>query len=228
VYSTDWPAQCAVVIPCQNEAGTIGSLVRKVRRQLPSVIVVDDGSNDETGKLAEAAGAEVVSHETTRGKGAGLASAWQRAQARGFLWALDMDGDGQHSPADIPAILARAGQSVAALVVGNRMAGPSGMPWLRRQVNRVMSRWLSRLAGCEWPDTQCGFRLVNLEALSPLKLRSHHFTVESEMMLAFAAAGHRIAFVPIEAIYEGGRSNIRPLKDTWRWLRWLAGRPSRF
>src|SRR6266481_3217808 len=106
--------------------------------------------------------------------------------------------------------------------VGNRMAGPSGMPWLRRQVNRAMSWWLSRLAGCEWPDTQCGFRLVNLEALSQLKLRSHRFTVESEMMLAFAAAGHRIDFVPVEAIYEGERSRIRPLKDTWRWLRWLA------
>src|SRR5258708_27514469 len=156
VYSMDWPAQCAVVIPCLNEAGNIGGLVRKVRRQLPSVIVVDDGSNDETGKLAEAAGAEVVHHETTRGKGAALASGWQRARARGLLWALDMDGDGQHSPADIPAILARAGQREAALVVGNRMAGPSGMPWLRRQVNRVMGRWLSRLAGYGWADTQDG------------------------------------------------------------------------
>ncbi len=191
MYSKDWPAQCVVVIPSLNEAGTIGSLVRQVRSQLPFVIVVDDGSTDETGKLAEAAGAEVVRHETTRGKGAALASGWQRAQARGFLWALDMDGDGQHSPADIPAILARAGQSEAALVVGNRMAGPS-------------------------------------EALSQLKLRSHHFTVESEMMLAFAAAGHRIDFVPVEVIYEGERSRIRPLKDTWRWLRWLARRPSRF
>src|SRR5712692_11391577 len=94
MYSMDWSARCAVVIPCLNEAGTIGSLVRKVRRQLPSVIVVDDGSTDETGKRAEAAGAEVVRHETTRGKGAALASGWQRAQARGFLWALNMDGDG--------------------------------------------------------------------------------------------------------------------------------------
>jgi len=61
-----------------------------------------------------------------------------------------------------------------------------------------------------------------------LKLRSQHFTVESEMMLAFAVAGHRIDFVPIEAIYEGERSKIRPVKDTWRWLRWMASRPSRF
>ncbi len=218
----DWPAQCAVVIPCLNEAETVGGLVRRVRRQLPSVIVVDDGSIDATGKLAEAAGAAVVRHETTRGKGAALASGWQRARARGFLWALHMDGDGQHSPADIPAILSRARQGEAALVVGDRMSAPSGMPWLRRQVNRAMSRWLSHLAGWDWPDTQCGFRLVNLEALSRLMLRSHHFTVESEMMLAFAAAGERIDFVPIRAIYEDERSKIRPLRDTWRWFRWLA------
>ena len=110
------------------------------------------------------------------------------------------------------------------MVVGNRMANPAGMPWLRRQVNGWMSRRLSKSAGCSLPDTQCGFRLMDLEAWSKLKLRSNHFEIESEMLLAFVEAGHEVAFVPIEVIYKNEQSKINPVQDTWRWFRWLWSR----
>lgn len=220
----DWPAQCAVVIPCLNEAGTIGSLVREVRIVLPAVIVVDDGSSDATGKRASAEGAEVVRHAQPQGKGAALNSGWRRAHERGFYWALTMDGDGQHSPGDIPTFLDCAAESRASLIVGNRMANPAGMPWLRKRVNAWMSRRLSQVAGCPLPDTQCGFRLIDLKVWAGLQLQTSHFEIESEMLLAFAAAGHRIEFVPIQVIYEEEESKIRPLRDTWRWFRWLLSR----
>ncbi len=212
------------MIPCLNEAGAIGLLVRAVREHLPNVIVVDDGSRDDTVQLATQAGAEVLRHECTRGKGAALKTGWQRAAGRGFAWALCMDGDGQHAPADIPKFLARAGSGKAALIVGNRMSDAAPMPWLRRRVNLWMSRRLSRAASRELPDTQCGFRLMRLAAWSAVELRTSHFEIESELLLAFIAAGHAVEFVPIQVIYKNEQSKISPWRDAWRWLRWMAGR----
>ncbi len=217
----NWLKECTVIIPCLNEAANIRSLILGVTRFLPSVIVVDDGSSDETAKLATQAGAIVLQHERPRGKGAALARGWQHAQGLGFGWTLSMDGDGQHCPSDIPAFLGAAENSGAALVVGNRMANPHGMPWLRRAVNRWMSRRLSRVASCPMPDTQCGFRLMNLDVWSKLNIRASHFEIESELLLTFAAAGQKIEFVPIKVIYGNEESKIRPLRDTWRWFRWL-------
>src|SRR5437867_9429801 len=121
------------------------------------MIVVDDGSADETARLAAKAGAHVLRHAQSQGKGAALNTGWSEARARGFSWALCMDGDGQHAPADIAVFLNCAESTGARLVIGNRMANPDGMPWLRRRVNRWMSRRLERLAGCALPDSQCGF-----------------------------------------------------------------------
>ena len=96
------------------------------------------------------------------------------------------------------------------------------MPWVRRLANRWMSRCLSDLTGEELPDSQCGFRLVHLETVLQLPVSSRRFEIESETLVAFLAAGERVEFVPIEVIYESGRSNICPCRDTWRWLRWRA------
>jgi glycosyltransferase involved in cell wall biosynthesis len=216
----NWPQQCAVVIPCRNEAASIGLLVRDVRTQLPSVLVIDDGSADDTARLAHEAGAWVFSNLTSLGKGAALRVGWKRARELGMEWVLCMDGDGQHAPTDIPKFLECAERTGASLVVGNRMHESHKMPFARRVVNRWMSRRLSALAGCEFPDTQCGFRLLKLEALDRAKLSSSHFEIESEQLLAFAAAGERIEFVPVQVIYESEQSKIRPLRDTLRWFRW--------
>src|SRR5690349_1230586 len=101
--SMDWRTSCVAVIPCLNEEATIGPLVAGVRRHVSHVLVIDDGSSDQTGLAARQAGAEVLRHETSRGKGAALRTGWRQAQERGFRWALTLDGDGQHSPEDIPA-----------------------------------------------------------------------------------------------------------------------------
>src|SRR6266496_657920 len=198
----DLPSRCAAVIPCLNEAATIEPLVHEVRRCLAVVIVVDDGSTDETAELAGRVGAEVIRHERPRGKGVALAAGWGRARERGYTWALSLDGDGQHAPSDIPAFLRCAERTGAPLVVGNRMTNPRQMPWLRRHVNRWMSERLSRAAGCLLPDSQCGFRLVQLASWSKLALKTRHFEIESEALLAFIAAGHAVEFVPVRVIYK--------------------------
>ena len=128
----------AVVIPCLNEAETIGPLVTAARRWIPKVIVVDDGSTDGTASLALKAGAEVLVQPVTSGKGSALRAGWNRAQELGFDWALCMDGDGQHAPEDIPVFL-QSNEAVP-LVIGNRMGHTAAMPHLRRRVNHWISR----------------------------------------------------------------------------------------
>jgi glycosyltransferase involved in cell wall biosynthesis len=222
----DWTRQCVAVIPCFNEAPSIGDVVAEVRGHLPNVIVVDDGSTDTTSQEAEAAGGEVIRLGRNGGKGAALRAGWRRAYEEKYGWVLTMDGDGQHAPGDIPKFLACAESKAATLVVGNRMGNAAAMPWLRRQVNRWMSRRLSRLTGKRLPDTQCGFRLGHLETLQRLPLSARRFEIESETLLAMLAAGQRVEFVPIRVIYESERSHICPFLDTWRWLRWWAAQPA--
>jgi glycosyltransferase involved in cell wall biosynthesis len=217
------------VIPCRNEGANIYALVQEVRQILPNVLVIDDGSTDLTVQQAKAAGAAVHSLASSKGKGAALAAGWLRARAVGFSWALCMDGDGQHAPADIAKFLRVAEQTNASLVVGNRMSEAHKMPWGRRVVNRWMSRKLSALAEREFPDSQCGFRLIQLSALDRIRLRAQQFEIESEQLLAFAAAGETIKFVPVQVIYRSERSKIHPWRDTLRWFRWrrewLSSRP---
>ena len=220
-----WPNDCAAVIPCLNEADAIGSVVRATRAFLPSVIVVDDGSFDATAAVARSAGARVISHPGNLGKGAAINLGLHYAYRQGFAWAALLDGDGQHSAADLPSFFRAAERSAARFVVGNRMGQAGPMPFVRRVVNRWMSHRLSRRAGQLLPDSQCGFRLLHLPSWAKLSLETRRFEVESEMLLAFIEAGLRVEFVPITVIYNRGQSKIHPVTDTIRWFRWWFSRP---
>jgi len=218
------PANCGAVIPCHNEGGTIGDVVRGVRALISWVLVVDDGSTDATARIAQEAGAQVLSLSARSGKGNALRRGWRVAEAAGLEWVLMLDGDGQHEPAEAERLLAVASLR-APLVVGNRFPAPA-MPAMRRRVNEWMSHRMTRMTGQPLPDSQCGYRLAHLPALRRLGLTSQCFEIESEMCLAFARAGHAIAFVPVSARYGAEQSKIRPIADTWRWCRWYlcAGR----
>jgi glycosyltransferase involved in cell wall biosynthesis len=211
------------VVPCLNEAQTIATLVHAVRRHIANILVVDDGSSDNTAQLAAEAGADVVSHARNFGKGAAVKTGLSAAMRRGFNRALLMDGDGQHCPCDIPAFVQKADAAGAALVIGDRMHDAGSIPWLRRQANRWMSWRISRRAGRELPDTQCGFRLLDLKIWAALPCHTRHFEIESEMLTAFLDAGCRVDFVPIQVIGRAAHSHINPLTDTWRWCRWWFG-----
>lgn len=219
--SVDWPGACTVIIPCFNEANSIASVVRGVLTYLPTVLVVDDGSTDDTAEVAAAAGALVVRQPRNQGKGSALLRGWQEALARGSSWALCLDGDGQHDPRDIPAFLVCAVHSGADLVVGNRFCnGAPPMTRLRRAVNRWMSRRLSARTGQILPDTQCGYRLLRLELLPRLGLSTHSFEIESELLVAVLRASGRVEFVPARTHPPSSPSKIRPIRDAWRWLTW--------
>ena len=216
----NWPESCAIVIPCFNEARHIRRVVEDARRHLRHVFVVDDGSHDLTLDEARIAGAYIIRHKDNQGKGAALAVGLAAAVEKGFTWALAMDGDGQHAANDIPKFLHCAENTGATLVIGNRMNAAGQMPLLRRLVNRWMSRQISARAGQALPDTQCGFRLMDLGVWQKLGFEASHFEVESEILFNFVQARQRVEFVPIKVIYKTERSKIRPWADTVRWFRW--------
>lgn len=207
------------LLPAFMEAGRIGRVVRETLAFIEPVVVVDDGSTDRTAAEAGEAGAIVIRHEFNRGKGAALNTGFAFALKEGFGFVITMDADGQHAPSDIPRFIAAwETRGAAAVIVGNRMGDPRGMPPLRRATNYLMSWYLSAQMGQFVPDTQCGFRLYGAETLPVLAAKSPRFAAESESLLRLAASNIVIASVPIAVIYGDEKSKIRPLRDTVRFL----------
>jgi glycosyltransferase involved in cell wall biosynthesis len=215
---------CAAIIPCFNEADTIRTVVRNVRKHVHSVWVIDDGSRDDTAAQAQRAGATVIRSLTNRGKGHALRLGLNEIAKAGFRWALMLDGDGQHDPGSIPGFFEAAHRG-ADLVIGNRMGQLAEMTFPRRCANRWMSARLSTRLGRELPDSQCGFRLLRLDLWRSLELRRNRYEVESEMLAAFVQAGAKVEFVPIPCIAAARPSRINPAADTLRWFLWWLSWP---
>lgn len=217
----NWPQQCLAVLPCFNEVQGLTALLPELQKHLPHILVVDDGSTDDTQAVACKLGAKILPLAQNQGKGYALRQGLESAKQLGYRWALVMDGDGQHSAADIPAFFAQAERTHPDLLIGNRMTHCTAMPFVRRWTNRYLSYRISNLVGQSLPDTQCGFRLIRLDALNGLSLQTTGFEIESELLVQMALAQRRIGFVPITTIYKGEQSKIHPLRDSLRWFRWL-------
>jgi len=214
-------ARGCVIIPAYREAGRISAVVEGVKKFIPDVMVVDDGSPDETANQAEQAGAMVLRHDVNCGKGAALDTGFRAARDRGFDFAITMDGDGQHAPSDLPGFIQTYLQSGTPVLVGTRMSDTRSMPWVRRMTNRFMSWLLSREMGQWVPDTQCGYRLYALAVVPEISAESKRFAAESEILMDLSLRGVKIGSVPIATIYGTERSKIHPIKDTLRFIKML-------
>lgn len=210
-----------IIIPTYNEVKSIGDIVKEICRMNSSVIVIDDGSRDNTTQIAMDSGAKVIRNLKNRGKGASLIKGFNYALNNNFDAVIAMDGDGQHLPKDVLKIIEIAKESKNLLFIGNRMQNSSRMPMIRRWTNHLMSWLISRLAGQDIPDTQCGLRLVKKELLQRLKLSTFRYETESEILIQASRLGYKIESVPITTIYSGENSQINPLFDTLRFLRFI-------
>jgi len=219
--SSSKPVKGCVIIPAYREAGRIGAVVEGVKAFVPDVIVVDDGSPDETASQAERAGAMVLRHEVNRGKGAALDTGFRAARAQGFDFAITMDGDGQHAPSDLPAFVQAYLQSGTPVLIGTRMSDTRNMPRIRRMTNRFMSWLLSREMGQWVPDTQCGYRLYALAVVPEISAEAQRFAAESEILMELSRRGVKIGSVPIATLYGTEKSKIHPIKDAFRFFKML-------
>ncbi|MCM8800840.1 MAG: glycosyltransferase family 2 protein [Candidatus Omnitrophica bacterium] len=211
-----------VIIPTYNEAKSIGNLVKRIQKMHLKVVVIDDGSKDNTGKIARENGAEVLRNETNQGKGASLIKGFDYALKNNFDAVICMDGDGQHLPEEIPIFINLATHSDSHILIGNRMAKRRNMPLLRVFTNKFMSWLISCITKQRIPDSQCGFRLIKRIILEKLKLTTHKYETESEIIIKASRLGFKIDSVPIKTIYTGGKSQINPLIDTLRFIRYIV------
>ncbi len=139
-------SQAVAVIPAYHDEKHIGDIVRRTGQQLDHMLVIDDGSNDGTTQRARDAGAEVIVHNQNRGKGEAIKTGLRHCLAREVTWLILLDSDGQHLPEEIERFLSAAASATQPMLfVGNRMDNASAMPFIRRVVNRYMSRRISHL-----------------------------------------------------------------------------------
>ena len=202
-----------MVIPTYNNAATLSGVVQGVAEYTPNIIVVNDGSTDDTAQLLATHFSElcVVTHRN-RGKGAALLSAFKKAQDMGYTHAITIDADGQHAPTDLPLFFKAIRQAPNAIVVGNRFdAGKfsetnnRNMNGQSKFANRFSNFWFALQTGRRLPDTQTGFRAYPLRLLRWLPLVTSRY--ESELALLVFAAWHnvRTVTIPINVHYHPRR-----------------------
>ncbi len=207
------PRFCAL-IPAYNLARTIGEVVQRTRAHLSWVVVIDDGSQDDTARVAAENGATVIKVPVNRGKGWALRCGFRRALERPCEGVVTLDGDLQHDPNDIPALIAAFDDTGADLVVGSRMGRAEEMPRVRYYTNRVGVFCISWAAGQRLDDSQSGFRLYRRRVIESIPLCTTRYDTETEIAIKAGLSGMRIVNVPVKTIYHEGEE----VASHYRWF----------
>jgi len=225
--------QIVIVIPAFNEQRSIADVATRALQQADHVIVVDDGSSDQTLTLLQAlqktkTGLVILANDKNLGKAASLWKGMQYAKQLGVDAVITLDGDGQHCPEDIPRFVQAASQQTQAIIIGARLADKSAIPAKRYYANKFANFWLSWAAGYVIDDSQSGFRLYPSKLIRQLKpdiQRSKSFVFESEILIDAAKFGFRSMPIKIEAIYNADArpSHFRGVTDILLITRMVAG-----
>jgi len=202
-------ASVMVAIPAYNEEVAIGSVVLRARRYAGKVVVVDDGSIDSTAKIAKMAGAEVISHEFNEGKGAAIRDAFEHARKANAEVLVLIDGDGQHNPDEIPALLEPIFNGEADVVNGSRFVNGNGknVPKYRRLGQEVLTLTTNMGTKMHITDTQNGFRAFSRKTFDCFRFHENGMAIESEMLIDAANANMRIKEVPIDVRYDVAKAS---------------------
>ncbi|MEO8034444.1 MAG: glycosyltransferase family 2 protein [Acidobacteriota bacterium] len=206
------------LIPALNAARTIEPVIAGVQAQSLPVLVIDDGSSDDTAAIARGAGATVLSHQGNRGKGAALKTGFGYAVENGYAAVITLDADGQHLPEEIPRFLAARHEQGADLIIGGRAHLFAQMLPRRRFANRISSWLIGRASGTNVTDTQSGYRLYSTGMLRDLKLHSDGFDMESEVIIRAGMRRFKVISIPINLGFVDGlsTSHYKPLADSLR------------
>jgi glycosyltransferase involved in cell wall biosynthesis len=205
-----------VLIPAWNEAERIGSVLEPLAMQFP-LLVVDDGSVDETAQVAEALGAHVLRHDQNQGKGVALVDGFNWALEHGYEAVLTLDADGQHDPGEAEKFVSAFRAGLGDLIIGRRDF--SQMPFPRSTANAIGSWMLTRVLRTPIYDNQSGYRLYSRRLLEQLNLTRHGFELEVEAVVQAIEHGFRIGWVDIQTIYDVDKvSYFHPIRDTLKFL----------
>ena len=208
-----------IVIPTYNNAGTICDVAGRAVAQGYPVIVVNDGSTDQTATLLEQSGLPltVLNHPYNRGKGIALRTALTYARAQGFRYAITLDADGQHFPEDVPVLVEALSQHPGALIVGSRNLQAENMPGGNTFANRFSNFWFRVQTARSLPDTQTGFRAYPLDRLPSLRILTSRYEAELALLVFSAWKGIELVPVAIRVCYPEDRvSSFRPFRDFFR------------
>lgn len=193
----------SVVIPAYNEAPVIASVIGRVRAcGFLRVIVINDGSSDDTARRAREAGAMVINHPINRGAGAAAQTGIAYARRQGLPYLVQIDADGQHFPEDIPVMAARMAETDCDIVIGSRWLGRNeGVPVSRIAYNRISNVFTNFFCRRNYTDSQSGMRLLNRRAIALLDLHLDGFGYCSEMIVQAEERKLKIEEVPIRVAY---------------------------
>jgi glycosyltransferase involved in cell wall biosynthesis len=217
---------CAV-IPARNEGRTIRAVASSTRDQVSNVIVIDDGSVDDTVSQLSGLDVSVLRRPQAGGKAAALADGFKQALSQDYQWIVTLDGDGQHDPKDIGRLLEACQQQPHHLILGARVRHRDRQPRIRKFANKFADFWISWASGQRVPDSQTGFRVYPrelLESVKPSTSARHGFVYETAMLIDGARAGFPCLAVAIDSLYlaDARPSYFRPAKDVWEIVRFVA------
>ena len=217
-----------IAIPAYNEARTIRSLAEAALTLCPRVIVVDDGSTDETSSKLDGLPIALLRHETNEGKAASIRTAFRHALSFNARSVITLDGDGQHDPFDSPSLLDAWHGHSDRIVIGSRLHDRTHFPPARYRANRFACFWISWASGHPIADSQSGFRIYPQEVMRIAlnRVRSNRFTFESEILIDAASNGFRTLAVAIPGHYPDNArtSHFRPVVDITKIVLMVAGR----
>ncbi|MFH2027622.1 MAG: glycosyltransferase family 2 protein [Nanoarchaeota archaeon] len=187
-----------IVIPARNEEKNIVEIIKKTKKIYPNVVVVDDGSDDQTSSLAEKNGAIVLKHIVNMGKGAALKTGCDYVSSKNAKFIVVMDADGQHKPEDISRLLKKLKKTD--IVFGYRRLNKN-MPPILKFGNLSINNITKLLYNIDLQDTQCGFRAFTKQAYKKIRWKAQDYSMESEMIANTGKYRLRYSEVPIETIY---------------------------
>ena len=212
-----------LLLPAYNESKTIGQIIQESSEFISEIVVIDDGSSDETAEIAVACSAVCLTNATNCGKGNALRKGFAYALKHGYELVFTMDGDGQHQPADIPRFLEHFDNTRPDILIGARETKDLRTPMpLHRRVNNCFISYVgSKLCGQQVPDFQSGYRLIRAEVLRQIHLETERYEMESELLIKAGRLGFRIESLPIQTRYGDEISYIKPLREIWLFTKLL-------